>query len=97
MNNEIRDWMLYQEDNTWAIPKRPMFVVQGTREEVDLLAKGLEHDARIHGGLKPGKRITAEPIMRFESPEAFRDEQKRRFDAMEERVLHGYVGGSFLR
>ena len=94
---EISDWMIYQNDETWVIPKRPMFVVQGTKEAVNHLVEGLERDTRIHGALKYGERITAEPIMRFESPEAFRDEQKRRLDALSERELRGHVGGSFLR
>lgn len=67
-------WMVYEDNQTWAIPKRPKFVIKGTTEAVDRLVKQLNYDREEQGQpMLRDTKMTADIIRSFDSVEQYNE------------------------
>ena len=67
-------WMIFEDNVTWAIPKRPKFVITGTQTDIEKLIERIEF-SRIAVGypMAPDTHLTAEPIRMFESIDKYNE------------------------
>ena len=66
-------WMVYEDNETWAVPKRPKFVIRDTAEKIDELIKHMEYSRDCMGQQSArDTHFSAEPIREFESVEVYK-------------------------
>jgi hypothetical protein len=76
-------WMIFEDNKTWAVPKRPKFVIKGSSQEIDSLIKRLEMTRYALGhNLAQDTHLSAEPIRTFESVDSYDAQEKAHFEAM---------------
>ena len=93
--------MIFEENDTWAIPIRPLFLIMSTpdkddRSPLEDWLLNMEREFRCRGMLSLDTRLTCKPIPLFDSLDDLWAEQKRREDAEVEREARFRGAASLL-
>lgn len=90
-NLEVHDnsptYMVFENNDKWAISTRPKFVIKGTRAEVDALLADLEI-SRSRMGENNGNHLTAYPIPSFDSVEHYYTVANKIKEDLREQAFH---------
>jgi hypothetical protein len=91
-------WMIFEDNQTWAVPKRPKFIIEGTSEDVDALITEIEFSRTAMGAaMARDTRLVAEPIRLFADVEQYRACERAVFESrmiseLNHRTRVGFLG-----